>query len=98
MKYVIKNCPNILLQKSIYPVCALTWKITAPLDPFDNYQDCKDIPDCLLKQIVEKCKKVDCDCIIDKRKCGAMDSMSMCCELFVKEDILNLLEIEEVNE
>lgn len=94
-KYIVKNCPNILPQKSIYPVCALTWKITAFLDPFDNYQYCKDINNCLLKQIVEKCKNAECDCLIEKRKCGAMDNMPICCDLWRSKDILSLLEIKE---
>ena len=83
-KYIILNCP------CYYEKCLDT--------PRDVYKNCVDITDCPLKQIVEKCKRVDCDCLIDKRKCGAMDNMPMCCELFIKKDILKDLEIEEVNE
>lgn len=86
-KYIIKNCPALYGDEGCKE---FTYE--------DGSVNCKNRTDCLLKQIVEKCKKVDCDCLIDKRKCGAMDSMSMCCELFIKKDILRDLEIEEVND
>ena len=89
MKYIIKNCPAFDDQA----------RCTAgPIITGNYLKECECFSVCLLKQIVEKCKKVDCDCLIDKRKCGAMDSMSTCCELFIKKDILKDLEIEEVNE
>ena len=91
-KYIIKNCPSCM--EYIETNSARTYCCRE----FHHTAYCKEYTSCLLKQIVEICKQVDCDCLIDKRKCGAMDSMSMCCELFVKKDILKLLEIEEVNE
>lgn len=91
MKYVIRNCP-----------CA-KWRIGQPNKIFciesEEYDTlCKDIKNCIPKQIVKKCKNIECDCLIEKRKCGAMDSMSMCCDLWKSKDILSLLEIEEVND
>lgn len=81
-KYVIKNYPNLLFKKGV-PACGLTWKLTSPNEYFDNYIYCKDVTDCLLKQIVDECKRVDCDCF--DQWCFA-------------NLILEKLEIEEVNE
>ena len=83
--YVVLNCPCL---KNEY----------ACIENSLVRKFCYECSDCLLKRIIEKCKNINCDCLIDKRKCGAMDSMSMCCELFIKKDILEDLEIEEVNE
>ena len=87
-KYIIKNCPAFSLEPTKAGNVCKKWCSSKP---------CQHYTDCPLKQIVKKCKRVDCDCLIDKRKCGAMDSMSTCCELFTKKDILKDLEIEEVN-
>ena len=91
-KYIIKNCPA-------FSVCGICVSQEAECL-------CKDCTDCLLKQIVKKCKNIACDVLINtsinnkgrKNRCGAMDNMPLCCELIGKKDILSLLEIEEVNE
>lgn len=48
MSYVIRNCPSIL-------------RMTKVCDAYETTRDlpqlCKDCTDCVLKQIVEKCKK-----------------------------------------
>ena len=55
-KYTVKNCPNLLFEKGI-PACALTWNITPLNEHFDKYTYCQDVSDCLLKQIVAKCRE-----------------------------------------
>lgn len=45
-KYIIKNCPA-------YDICDIDWDCVAN-DVADL--NCKDCTDCLLKQIVKKCK------------------------------------------
>ena len=90
MKYIIKNC-------SAYSVCGICVSQEAECL-------CKDCTDCLLKRIVELCKSIDCDVLVStsinnkkmKNRCGAMDNMTLCCEVIGKKEILNLLEIEEV--
>lgn len=103
MKYIIKNCPNYLPEFFLLGACKCEKGSSINGKYIDN---CKDVTDCLLKQIVNKCKKIDCDVLINtsinnkgrKNRCGAMDNMPLCCEIIAKKDILGLLEIEEVNE
>ena len=95
MKYIIKNCPAVYIFKGGYSCNNLD---------YDEHIFCKDIPDCLLKRIIELCKNIECDVLVNtkinnkgtKNRCGAMDNMPLCCEVIVKKEILNLLEIEEV--
>lgn len=84
MKYNILNCPAF--NKEEYECGCID----------TEHLCCWMNEDCIMKQIVKKCKETDCDCLIEKRKCGAMDNMSMCCDLWKSKDILNPLEIEEV--
>lgn len=96
MKYIIKNCPAYAKGITMFDC---TYEYTTQIF-------CKEITNCPLKQIVEKCKKIDCDILVNtsingkvrKNRCGAMDGMPLCCELIGKKDILSLLEIEEVDE
>ena len=74
-KYIIKNCPNFCNWTD--NSCSKTWKV----DSF-NYIQCKEINDCLLKQIVKKCKEK----INKYKKNSLLDGYN---------DILRLLEIEE---
>ena len=53
-KYVIKNCPNYIPHFSYFDACKCekSGRING------NYiENCKDISDCLLKQIVERASK-----------------------------------------
>ena len=45
-KYIIKNCPTLR-----------GWVCNEQFIKQDKMVDCKDCTDCLLKQIVERCKK-----------------------------------------
>ena len=68
-KYIVKNCPAII---SLYerPQCALP----------SNYY-CKDCTDCVIKQVIEKCKY--CYDEVDKENDGFYS-------------ILQLFDIEEI--
>lgn len=85
-KYIIKNCPALYQIKGMTNEC---------LD--GNYQ-CQDCTDCLLKQIVEKCKNYKEDC---KIKGNCLDER-LCSTCFLGganelgEWILDDLDIQEV--
>lgn len=49
MKYIIKNCPAMLVSKNIY-YCTDLYNLD------EKEQFCEDKRDCLLKQIAERCK------------------------------------------
>lgn len=85
MKYILKNCPAILEYKKEY--------YCAELNNLDDLkQVCVDCTDCLLKQIVEKCKGVQ------EKFYDAVHSryLSPSKAKFARE-ILNLLQIQEVD-
>lgn len=52
MKYIIKNCPNFIAEYSFFDACKCEKSNTIN---GIHQQYCKDIPDCLLKQISDKC-------------------------------------------
>lgn len=84
-KYIIKNCPSC----RNYNVFGLPKE-----DCYYNYMDyCKNHSDCLLKQIVEKCKDAQKTQWVKNKKKPYSPSKAA----FARE-ILKLLEIEEVNE
>jgi hypothetical protein len=72
MKYIVKNCPAKYYEF-----------IDDEQKCFLKNKKCKHISDCLLKQIVEKCKSIDAECF--DQWCFA-------------NYILESLESEEVNE
>lgn len=81
-KYIIKNCPAIL---RITQICD-DYRMTR-----DNPQFCKNITDCPLKQIVEKCKKT---VKIFSAESGTQPyAGGRCTEA---EGILQILDIQEV--
>jgi len=99
-KYIIKNCPAF--QK--VGVRGSNGKITV-LEEVENYclkevNSCVACTDCLLKQVVNKCKnEVICDdCELQgTNKCDAR----MCTNFYLNDfaqDILQLFEIEECKE
>ena len=71
MRYCVKNCPVF---NAKHEICNKKSKVIY----------CKNITDCLLKQIVEKCKS---------RSENSFDN-----SFLFAEDLLELLEIEEVDE
>lgn len=86
MKYIIKNCP------------ACDKEFVCREHYFSTY--CENYDDCLLKQIVEKCKNYKENCKIE----GVCLDERLCSTCFLGganelgEWILDDLEIEEVNE
>ena len=86
---IVKNCPAII---SLYerPQCALP----------SNYY-CKDCTDCVIKQVIEKCKKKSGKC----ERCKASedyqptDCLNYCSydDVIFATEILQLFDIEEVN-
>lgn len=83
MKYVIRNCPAIL-------------RVSKVCNSYDKALDdpclCKDCTDCILKQIVELCKKKDY--FVKRFPNTEFSSGVKNSELAF--DILRLLQIEEV--
>ena len=78
MKYIVENCPAVYIFKNGYSCNNLE---------FDEHKYCKDIPDCVMKQIVRLCKE--------------NQFFSYGAVMFgngLSADVLNLLEIEEVKE
>jgi hypothetical protein len=74
MSYIVKNCPAIL-------------RMTKICDAYETTRDlpqlCKDCADCIIKQVIEKCKDMASD-----KDFYAYD--------FANE-ILQLFDIEEIN-
>jgi hypothetical protein len=87
-KYIIKNCPACRQYQAGIYTCD---------DLYDcDLQRCQDCTDCVMKQIVELCKKV-------KLTYGQLDkplTETQCAALFSRatlaDEILQLLDIQEV--
>ena len=76
MKYIIKNCPAF---NSYCNWCR------------DKQKHCKDITDCVLKHIIEKCNRnIDRVYYLDGKKIMQGQKLAV--------DILKQVEIEEVND
>lgn len=87
-KYIIKNCPAFVLMR--------TGTNTTYFDMCGNAKGriaCKDCTDCLLKQIVEKCKKSRYKVLYSKYQREDIETTKI---KKTAQEILNLLEIEEV--
>ena len=69
-KYIIKNCPYYSEDET--------------LDGYENMADCQNITNCLLKQIVEKCKLFQNNYLVN-------DGVQL-----LTTNILNNLDIQEV--
>lgn len=74
-KYIVKNCPSIKDGKNVQNVC-----INA-----NTY--CEFVADCLIKQVIEKCKNYD--------KAIQQNSLFFKSIRVIVRDILQLFEIEE---
>ena len=83
MKYIIKNCPCLYILRDMDLICK---------DTPNEQKECHLIPDCLLKQIVELCKKAEYRVFNHKYEVIGIRPSPLA------QKILNLLEIEEVNE
>ncbi len=82
MKYIIKNCPALCFPLKDNPECECNESV------FNNA--CKDISDCLLKQIVEKCRKNQE--IVYETNFGVLTAYK---KGSISDEILKMLEIEE---
>lgn len=80
MKYVIKNCPNLM--NSYYSTGEIK---SGECGLCTNDKLCKDIIDCLLKQIVDLCQ----------RDVGNKENMFLCARSMLADEIIEKLEIEE---
>ena len=99
-KYIIKNCPNYWYINRAIPECGLTYKVSGFKGETETSKYCKDVDDCLLKQIVEKCRDFKKPLYEINNGDGTISAYySSNKDLSLADDILNiLLEIEEVNE
>ena len=75
-KYIVKNCPTFNDNKGFYYSCK-----NLNVEPID----CQDCTDCLIKQVIEKCKE----------QFGIIDSDYREGQRDVALEILQLFEIEE---
>ena len=84
MKYIIKNCPALRWDRKKFKICH---------DRNANTK-CEDCFDCLLKQIVELCKKEPQNIVLIDNGCayGTEENKAY----YLAQDILKHLEIEEV--
>lgn len=92
MKYIVKNCPAVYIFKNGYSCNNLE---------FDEHKYCKDIPDCLIKQIAGLCEEKIKVC----ENCSKTADINIDCvecdekgEANISRAIVNLLEIEEIND
>lgn len=96
-KYVIKNCPNYWYINRAIPECGLTYKVSGFKGETETSEYCKDVDNCLLKQIVEECREeIKPICQIPDGCCGMKNIYSDSKEF--AEKLLSYLDIEEVNE
>lgn len=79
MKYIIRNCPCYVGYGNELKECG------------DNECNCADVSDCLLKQIVEKCKKT-------LNLCKGTDNEFSLGKITYAEFILENFVIQEVEE
>lgn len=83
-KYIIKNCPAILKMSKICD----DYRTTR-----DNPELCKNINDCILKQIVKLCNGIKCPC--DYKGADCWECTESGARRFA-DKILKLLDIQEV--
>lgn len=85
-KYIVKNCPAILRMTKICDAYETTW---------DLPQFCKDCTDCVIKQVIEKCRyAID---VYDNER-FYIDDKDICLgESCLAHRILDLFDIEEIN-
>lgn len=82
MKYIIKNCPCYIEQEPYGNTCCQLYT-------------CESDIDCLLKRIVDECKK---ETIINCNIDGKEQVLKAHYHTHIGDKILELLEIEEVDE
>ena len=85
IKYIVKNCPTFNENKMFYYSCK-----NLNVEPID----CQDCTDCIIKQVIEKCKQIENECPcefqgFDCWECHISGQKSLA------QQILQLFEIEE---
>lgn len=87
MNYIVKNCPCI----KHYDDIELDNRCMSDQGiPFF----CENNPDCIIKQVIEKCRQADNSC--DGTNCTECSGFYMCHSQLARE-ILQLFDIEEIN-
>lgn len=84
-KYIVKNCPAIFYSGIIDE--AKCWKKWEETD-----ESCQNCTDCLIKQVIERCKEVNCPCEYQGADCWECDTKGM---KQLADKTLQLFEIEE---
>lgn len=79
MKYIVKNCPT-------YSECRYEGYTCHYQGPEDTELECENNPDCLIKQVIEKCML-----------CSDGWSDWAMAEQVKADEILQLFKIEEIN-
>lgn len=87
-RYVVKNCPN--LAESYYADGHIS-KNECSLDIYDK--QCSNCTDCLIKQVIDKCKNIECPCEFNGADCWECNTAG---QKTFAQHILQLFEIEEV--
>jgi len=82
-KYIVKNCPS-------YDEHSVEWNC---LNETNANLLCEDCTDCLIKQVVEKCKNIECPCEYKGADCWECSTAG---QKTLAEKILQLFTIEEV--
>ena len=81
-KYIVKNCPAFNPQA--YEHCC----------SLDGNYKCEGCTDCVIKQVIEKCKEELGEC----KDCGCSEPHWVCIgEKAMGKAILNMFDIEEIN-
>lgn len=79
-KYIVKNCPAITDGRNIQNICT-------------NLNACCElITNCLIKQVIEKCREIECPCEFNGADCWECSTAG---QKTLAEQILQLFEIEE---
>lgn len=80
-KYIVKNCPN---RSHSYYADGKVLKNQCGLTDEDL---CKYVPNCLIKQVVERCKKYNSDLALTGYQQGKEDFANEILQLFTIEEV-----------
>ena len=83
MKYIVKNCPAYRAGMNLPHYCKA---VGSCINTYVDGMDCTTVKNCLIKQVIDKCKHFKSALDYDK---GSM---------FVAKEILDMFEIERVEE
>ena len=97
MSYIVKNCPCLF---NSYYASGKTVRFECNDGNHDD-KLCRDVTDCVIKQVIDRCKKRSGKC----ERCKASedyqptDCLDYCSndDVIFENDILQLFDIEEIN-